>query len=583
MITRKDLQQFIDEEHAQSQREIDSYRKLSIKEKVKARKAIVGLRYDRNYSKSSGDYGLCRFIVDTNHSSLGVGDAVLVNGYEATIWDYDNEENLIIGFWGRAGIPMHCFDDGKEVVVEKQYGNFLASSYRRFMLDLPSEDSPFWNSSIIPSKQDVVFDVDVDVWKQHIQTVEQELGMTLLESQREAIARAFAAKDYYMLQGPPGTGKSFVIALIAIILAFELGERVCITGPNYMAINNALVKIGEILPSHVEGILKVGYPFQTAGLSFVSGDKTLTINNISCYLDVGRVNELTNLVMGMTPYTFYSSRAEGIKFDTVIIDESGQMSIPVAMMAAFNCKKLILCGDHKQLTPIIKAENIVEPLKQSVFNYMLSEKNCMMIDTSFRMNGPICEVVSDLFYDGKLKSYNPDKRLSIDIDSEYLSGDYSIIAKNISGNGRQSSTCEAVEVDAIIREYFSAGFSCNRIGVLAPFRAQCSEIRRKLFKDDMIADEYKRGIVVDTIDKLQGQEREVIIISLTSGNIDYINELSDFLYNPNKLNVALSRAKCKLIILGNFEAISTMDGFEGSYMQKLLAHPNVKVIYQGNI
>ncbi len=92
MITRKDLQQFIDEGQAQLQREIDSYRSLSIEEKVKAREAIVGLSYDSNYTESSGDYELCRFIADTNQSSLSVGDSVLINGYNATIWDYDTEE-----------------------------------------------------------------------------------------------------------------------------------------------------------------------------------------------------------------------------------------------------------------------------------------------------------------------------------------------------------------------------------------------------------------------------------------------------------------------------------------------------------
>lgn len=578
MITKQDLQRYIDEDQAQLQREIDSFRKLSIEEKVKARKAIVGLKYDKTYVKSSQEYGLFRFIVNKNESSLGVGDSIYVNGHEATLWDFDNEGNLIIGFWGRAGSPLSCFSDDEEIVVEKQYGNFLAPSYRRFMSSLPDEDDSFWKDSVIPSKKEVFFDGSIEGWEEHIIAVEKELGKTLLDTQRKAISRAMAAKDYYMLQGPPGTGKSFVIAMIALILAFKCKQRVCIAGPNYMAINNALVKIGELVPEVVGGIRKVGYPYQTAGLSFKKDGETHTIENQYGYLDVGAINELQGLVLGMTPYTFYSSRAQGIKFDTVIIDESGQMSIPVAMMAAVNCDKIILCGDHKQLTPIIKAENIAESLKQSVFNYMLNKDNCTMIDVSFRMNGPICKLVSDLFYDGKLNSFNPEKRLNADLHDEYLSGQVPIVAKNILGTGRQSSTAEAEEVDSIIRGYCLAGVDGKSIGVLAPFRAQCSEIRRKLYKDVELPDDYKSDIIVDTIDKLQGQEREIIILSLTSGNIDYINELAEFLYNPNKLNVALSRAVNKLIVLGNFDAISQMNGYEGSYIQNMLNHPCVKVI-----
>lgn len=578
MISRQEIQQFIDEDQAQVKREMDAFRRLSIEEKVKERKAIVGLRYDREYSGSIHDYALCRLIVDSNQSSLGVGDSIYVNGYEAVLWDFDNEGNLIVGFWGRAGVPMHCFPGGEDVVVEKQYGNFLAPSYHRFLSDLPEENDSFWNEGVIPSKRNVVYDGDVEKWKENIRAVEEELGKTLLDTQREAVARALASRDYYMLQGPPGTGKSFVIALIAVVLAFKFGQRVCIAGPNYMAINNALVKIGELVPQRVSSLAKVGYPYQTTGLSFSAGGDSYTIQNIPGHLDVHRANEMKGVVMGMTPYTFYSSRAAGIKFDTVIIDESGQMSVPVAMMAAINCDKVIFCGDHKQLRPIIRIEEIAESLRQSVFSYMLDRDNCTMIDVSFRMNGPICRVVSDLFYEGKLKSFNPDKRLTADIDDDFLSGRTPVVARHVDGNGRQSSSDEADEVDRIIRSYSNAGVEGGKIGVLAPFRAQCSEIRRKLYKDAGIPDGYKKDVIIDTIDKLQGQERDVVILSLTSGSIDYINELSEFLYNPNKLNVALSRAKTKLIILGNFDAIAEMDGYEGSYIQRLLDHPEVALV-----
>ena len=578
MITRQDIKQFINEDQAQIKREIESFRKLTIEEKVKERKAIVGLRYDSSYNESNQDYALCRFIVDTNQSSLGVGDSIYVNGNEAVLWDFDNEGNIIVGFWGRAGVPSNCYSESDEIIIEKQYGNFLAPSYSRFLSALPNEEDSFWENGLIPSKRKVVYDGDVEKWKDHVKSFEDELGKTLLDTQREAIARALASQDYYMLQGPPGTGKSFVIAIIAAVLAFKFGQRVCIAGPNYMAINNALVKIGELVPQCTSGLLKVGYPYQTTGLSFTADNESYTIQNLPGYLDVARVNEMKGIVMGMTPYTFYSSRAAGIKFDTVIIDESGQLSVPVAMMAAINCDKIIFCGDHKQLTPIIKVEDIAEPLKQSVFSYMLDEDNCTMIDVSFRMNGPICKVVSDLFYDGKLKSFSPEKRLAVNIEDAFLSGNASVVAKHITGNGRQSSASEAEEIDWIIRSYSNAGVDGKKIGVLAPFRAQCSEIRRKLYKDAEIPDDYKKDIIVDTIDKLQGQERDIIILSLTSGNIDYINELSEFLYNPNKLNVALSRAKTKLIILGNFDVISQMDGYEGSYIQRLINHPDVMVI-----
>lgn len=577
VITNNDIRRFIEEEQTQVKKEIESNKKLSIEKKVLAGRAIVGVKYDSSYSESYNNYGLFRFIIEKNQSSLDVGDSVLVNEIEGTLWNYDYFGNLIIGFWGRAGIPFNCFVDD-DIIVEKNDSNFLAPLYQRFLSSLPKETNSFWNENVIPSRKSVVYDGAIGPWKQSLISIERKLGIQLLDSQRDAVAHALAASNYYMLQGPPGTGKTFIIALIAIIHAFFLNERVCVAGPNYKAINNALVKIGEMLPNCIDRIIKVGYPFQTAGLTFKSGNETLSIENYDGKLDISQINELKNLVMGMTPYTFYSSRAADITFDTVILDESGQMSIPVAMMAILNCKKFILCGDHKQLTPIIRAENIVEPLKQSIFKYMLNEDNCSLLDVSFRMNESICRIVSDLFYEGKLKSYNPESRLVVDVSDAFLSGDNSVVAKNISSTGKFASTAEADEIDSIIRAYYGANIEARLIGVLAPFRAQCSTIRRKLFADEDIPDTYKKEIVVDTIDKLQGQERDIIILSLISGDIDYINKFCDFLYNPNKLNVAISRAKSKLIVLGNFDVIRTMSGYEDSYIKKFLDHSECVLI-----
>ena len=573
MLTKKDIETYIAEDNKRMDAESKDFRRLSIEEKIKQHKAIKGLRHDSSFQKTSGDYTLCRFLTDSNQSGLNIGDSILVNGAEATLWDFDEEGNIIVAFYG-----YNWFSEETENVIEKNYGNFLVPIYSRFAADLPDEDDKFWTSGILPARSEVEFDGNPVKWEEHVCSIEKELGVNLFDCQRKAIAKAFASKDYYMLQGPPGTGKSFVIGIIATMLAFKFQQRVCIAGPNYMAINNALVKCAELVPECAKGIFKVGYPYQTTGLTFKINEEEHTIMNLSSYLSVSKINELHGLIMGMTPYTFYSSRAQGLKFDTIIIDEAGQMSVPVAMMGAINADKIIFCGDHKQLAPIIKTENIKEALHKSIFEYMIMENNCSMLDLSFRMNGTICKLVSDLFYEGKLKSYNPDRILNIDIDDPLLSGKFPVVAKNVKGFGTQFSIEEAESIKDILCEYMNLGVPPERIGILAPFRAQCSEIRRTIGKSDQIPVNYRKGIVIDTIDKLQGQEREIIILSLTSGNLEYINELTEFLYNPNKLNVALSRAKCKLILIGNFNIISQMDAYAGSYIERILTHPSVTLV-----
>ena len=87
-------------------------------------------------------------------------------------------------------------------------------------------------------------------------------------------------------------------------------------------------------------------------------------------------------------------------------------------------------------------------------------------------------------------------------------------------------------------------------------------------------------VSVDTIDKMQGQEREVIFFSLAAGDIGYMTEMAEFLYNPNKMNVAFSRAKSKLIIVGNVNSLRSLDGGEYPHVRKMMASQYVKLFME---
>lgn len=118
----------------------------------------------------------------------------------------------------------------------------------------------------------------------------------------------------------------------------------------------------------------------------------------------------------------------------------------------------------------------------------------------------------------------------------------------------------------------------TEIAILSPFRAQAANIRRHIGKNGYINEENRNLLAIDTIDKMQGQEREVIIFSLAAGNIEYMTEMADFLYNPNKLNVAFSRAKSKLIIVGNIDNLKYIDTDKFPHVKKLLNSQYVKLI-----
>ena len=172
----------------------------------------------------------------------------------------------------------------------------------------------------------------------------------------------------------------------------------------------------------------------------------------------------------------------------------------------------------------------------------------MTLDKSYRMNGQICQLISDSFYDGQLESVFKGRNLAQCCNDSPLVNSQSVLFKDIKHRGTCTSNEEADCIVSMVKDYIkNYHVTAENIAVLAPFRAQCVLIRRKLHK--VIS--ASKLLVVDTIDRMQGQERDIIFFSFTTGDEKYAAELVEFLYNPNKINVATSRARCKLIMVGN--------------------------------
>ncbi len=149
---------------------------------------------------------------------------------------------------------------------------------------------------------------------------------------------------------------------------------------------------------------------------------------------------------------------------------------------------------------------------------------------------------------------------------------------HIDDDGEQTSDKEADFIATTVAGILKKGLPANEIAVLSPFRAQAANIRRHIRKHTDISDEQRQLVAVDTVDKMQGQEREVIIYSFVSGNMDYMTEMAEFLYNPNKLNVAFSRAKSKLIIVGNIKQLRKIPSADYPHITKMLDSKYVKNI-----
>lgn len=575
LIKRKDISEFFDLEAEESKKNWDALMNLSVADRVRKRKAIrdVFLNVEDKGMSPEDEY-VYEISFKSNLSDFKEGERLLLHeegcntGLSCTLNSFIDDEHIQLSIHPY-NMPSNIkIYDGKPLVLDKSNVDLREFVFNPFLSELPFEEK-FWKENILNTKVTPTFE-NKEACEEELQDTINNFGLEFTPKQREAIVNCMSAKDYYLVQGPPGTGKSFVLGVIMLEELAYFNHKVVVIGPNHMAINNALEQMLKLAPLY-DCLFKVGQSYNEAKLKVTVDDKEYGINNMQRINGYGAYSLEGVWTIGLTPHCLYTSRAKGLECDTLIIDEAGQMTIPLALMGMIRAKKVIFAGDHKQLPPIVTSEKVSADLKESAFQRLITDSNCTMLDVSFRMCEPICDYVSELFYEGKVTAQKKGCGDKVICNDQLYSFDTPIIIHNIDDDGEQTSDQEAMYITEIISEYVNnKGLEPNEIAVLAPFRAQAANIRRHLRKSEVLCKEQYTEIAVDTVDKMQGQEREIIIFSMTAGNPDYITDMADFLFNPNKLNVAFSRAKSKLIIVGNLKEIGNINVQDYPHIQKML-------------
>lgn len=601
MITREDIREFFTIEIVESANKDQEFEKLSLDEQIQIGKAIKDISLDREYKDKVDDEEIRLLHLKDNLSEFRIGDTVVLrteqgNSYICECRIYDLKENGDIEISINPYNFSSSIDDyynEKLILVKAKV--LMQNFYWDFCYTPKFFAKDYFENHIINTIPPIEYQGHLEETKKNNKDAFKNIfDIELNNAQLDAFSRLELANNYFLIQGPPGTGKSFLLAAHLIDCIMNK-KKVVVVAPTHMAVNNLLMKIVELYSKIIDLeelkwliekalILKCGQSHNAKNLTFSVGDTTIKIQNRQ-YLNVPFLNDWDEqwkdssgnkieapfgCVIGMTPYALQSRRAKGLEFDELIIDEAGQMTIPIAWMALVDYKKILLAGDHKQLPPIISQDLQSEELKHSIFEHLIRPYNSLMLNVSFRMNDEICNLVSDLFYEGKLKSFNPGRRLKLSMSEPLYSSEKPVVFVNCEEYGKQFSHREAEKAIEIVVNYINNGIKAEDIAVLAPFRAQCALIRKLLMK--YLTKEIRDNIVVDTVDRMQGQEREIIIYSFTSGDVEYMKQMSDFLYNPNKLNVAFSRAKNKLIILGNTKSLGNIDN---ELLNKLLNRESI--------
>jgi len=355
---------------------------------------------------------------------------------------------------------------------------------------------------------------------------------------------SYATDLLHLIQGPPGTGKTLMLAHLARLLVGD-GRRVFVTALTHRAIHNALNK----MPLVDEDI-----PICKIGGERLAGD--LQVPNFENF-SASRFGEINGgYMIGATPFALQTSRLANVEFDVVLFDEASQITLPLAIMGMLAGSKYIFIGDENQLPPVV-AFSAEEAAQTSIFAYLAGRGNETMLNITYRLNDILTDWPNRTFYCNELRSSDEAATRRLNLSSEATPWDFVLAPESPAvfldlchQNTTVRSRIEAEVVVELILSLLIREVLPEEIGVVVPYRAQ-SRLIRSLLRRNLMDDEIIQKLVVDTVERMQGQERDVVLVSFATASPKFAAQVANFLFQPQRLNVAVTRPRTKLILVGS--------------------------------
>lgn len=381
----------------------------------------------------------------------------------------------------------------------------------------------------------------------------------LNEEQLLAVSSMLEYPSVHVLQGPPGTGKTAVLAATAIATA-HMNREVVVIANTHHAVNNALQKIRSF--DKKATIIKVGAALKSEELD----DTVLKFEKFNEYYDYSyknRKKKRTGHIIGMTIWgaiTYLGLRHHAhFRPYIALVDEASLMPLSLATILGKTAPSVCLFGDSRQMPPIFRPELEGNECSISILDYCSQKIEGVpvaVLHNTYRMNGDITNIVSKSFYEPygiNLRSAECVLGKTFDSDYLYQRGlNDSVVYMDSSistANSKEENEGEAKGVIELVKMLLLEGKKATDIAAITPFRKQVRLIRSMALQ--MLDSENLP--LIDTVERLQGQDVECIILSFASTDKAYISEIEGFIFNHNRLNVMLSRAKAKVIIFSGAE------------------------------
>ncbi len=426
---------------------------------------------------------------------------------------------------------------------------------------------------------------------------------TLNSPQLDAVAFGLAAKDVAVIHGPPGTGKTTTLAEL-IYQAVQSGQKVLACAPSNTAVDNLLEKLVSLLPT----VVRVGHPARVFESlrghtldELVDNDPSTEVvrdmrrevkeliriaekgfrsrdghrRRRELFAEAGKLrgqirslekaviqNVLDSADVVCTTTTIDDELLSTRSFDLVVIDEACQCTVPSVWQAVLRAEKLILAGDHCQLPPTVLSDQAAaRGMRDSLMQRLIErdgESIYRQLTVQYRMHESIMQFSSDTFYDGKLIADASIRKHRLcdlpdvveipltDTPLEFIDTAGAEYEEQLEPDGESKlNPKEADLVVQLIGDLIETGISPEEMGIIAPYAAQARLLRGKL---NVI------GLEIDTVDGFQGREKEVIIVTMVRSNDR--REIG-FLADTRRTNVALTRARRKLIVIGDSATLAS--------------------------